>query len=72
MCQGAILWSGIGTVVFGTSIQFLLGPGWWQIDIPAEELVRRSPQRKCTILAGVLEEECNALFLAARSSKSST
>jgi tRNA(adenine34) deaminase len=72
MCQGAILWSGIGTVVFGTSIQFLLRHGWWQIDIPAEELVRRSPQMKCTILAGVLEQECNALFLAARSSKSST
>ena len=69
MCQGAILWSGIGNVVFGTSIAFLQQNGWWQIDIPAEELVRRSPQRKCQIIGGVLEEECNALFLAAGSAR---
>ena len=69
MCQGAILWSGIGAVVFGMSIPFLQQHGWWQIDIPAEELVRRSPQGKCKIMGGVLEEQCNALFLAAGSSK---
>lgn len=69
MCQGAILWTGIGTVVFGTSIPFLQQHGWWQIDVSAAELVSRSPHKKCTVLGGVLEEECNALFLAARSSK---
>ena len=65
MCQGAILWSGIGTVVFGTSIRFLQQNGWRQIDIPAEEVVRRSPSWRCKLIGGVLEEECNALFLAA-------
>ena len=62
MCQGAILWAGIETVVFGSSIRFLQSRGWWQIDITAEEVVRRSPLRRCTLIGGVLESECNALF----------
>lgn len=62
MCQGAILWSGIETVVFGTSIRSLQKLGYRQIDILAEEVVRRSPAWKCTILGGVLEEACDALF----------
>ena len=65
MCQGAILWSGIETVIFGTSIRFLQKIGWRQIDILAEEVVRRSPTWRCTLIGGVLEQECNALFLAA-------
>ena len=32
MCMAAILWSGIGTVVFGSSIRFLQQQGWKQID----------------------------------------
>ena len=66
MCQGAILWAGIGTVVFGASIRFLQAQGWRQIDILAEEVVRRSPGSSCTVIGGVLDAECQALFLAAR------
>jgi tRNA(Arg) A34 adenosine deaminase TadA len=62
MCQGAVLWSGITMVVYGTSIRFLQSRGWRQIDILAEEVVRRSPSWQCTLIGGVLEEECNALF----------
>jgi tRNA(adenine34) deaminase len=65
MCQGAILWTGIEMVVFGTSIRSLQKMGWRQIDILAEEVVRRSPSRKCTITGGVLEQECDALFALA-------
>jgi tRNA(adenine34) deaminase len=65
MCQGAILWTGIEMVIFGTSIRFLQKNGWRQIDILAEEVVRRSPTWRCTLIGGVLEQECNALFLAA-------
>ncbi|MBM4071220.1 MAG: nucleoside deaminase [Planctomycetes bacterium] len=65
MCQGAVLWSGIETVVFGTSIRFLQDLGWRQIDIRAEEVVRRGPAWKCTLIGGVLGDECNALFQAA-------
>jgi tRNA(Arg) A34 adenosine deaminase TadA len=67
MCQSAILWSGIEMVVFGTSIRVLQSQGWRQIDILAEEVVRRSPMWRCTIIGGVLEQECNALFQAALS-----
>ena len=62
MCQAAILWTGIETVVFGTSIRSLQRLGWRQIDILAEEVVRRSPAWKCTLIAGVMEQECDALF----------
>jgi tRNA(Arg) A34 adenosine deaminase TadA len=62
MCQGAILWSGIGTVVYGTSIRHLQSLGWRQIDILAEEVVRRSSSWNCKLIGGVLEQECNALF----------
>ncbi len=62
MCQGAILWSGIATVVFGTSIPTLQRLGWRQIDIRAEEVIRRSPAWTCTLVGGVLERECDALF----------
>ena len=65
MCQGAVLWSGIETVVYGSSIRFLQSQGWRQIDILAEEVVRRSPSWKCKLVGGVLEEECNKLFEAA-------
>lgn len=65
MCQGAILWTGIQMVVFGTSIRSLQKMGWRQIDILAEEVVRRSPGWRCTITGGVLEHDCDALFALA-------
>jgi hypothetical protein len=51
-------------VVYGTSIPFLQGLGWWQLDIRAEEVVRRTPFRRTAVLGGILEAECNALFEA--------
>lgn len=62
MCQAAILWTGIEMVVFGTSIRSLQRLGWRQIDILADEVVRRSPAWKCTLIGGVMEQECDALF----------
>jgi hypothetical protein len=50
--------------VFGSSIRFLQQQGWRQIDIFADEVVRRSPGWACTIIGGVLEAECNVLFEA--------
>jgi tRNA(Arg) A34 adenosine deaminase TadA len=72
MCQGAILWSGIEKVVFGTSIRTLQKMGWRQIDILAEEVIRRSPGRRCTITGGVLEKECDELFAFAISRRDSS
>ncbi len=65
MCQGAILWTGIEMVVFGTSIRSLQKMGWRQIDILAEEVIRRSPAWRCTIIGGVLEQDCDTLFALA-------
>lgn len=62
MCQSAIEWAGIPTVYYGTSIPYLRDRGWWQIDIRAEEVARRTPFRQCRIVGGILESECNALF----------
>ena len=62
MCQAAILWAGIGMVVFGTSIRFLQNNGWHQIDILAQEVIHRSPRWSCKLISGVLEKDCNALF----------
>ena len=64
MCQSAIEWAGIPWVVYGSSIPFLQGLGWWQIDIRAGEVARRTPFRRTAILGAVLERECNALFEA--------
>jgi tRNA(Arg) A34 adenosine deaminase TadA len=69
MCQGAVLWSGIETVVFGTSIRSLQRLGWRQIDILAEEVIRRSPAWNCKLIGGVLERECDTLFERAISQK---
>ncbi len=39
------------------------GPSnWRQIDILAEEMIRRSPTWTCSIIVAVLEQDCDALF----------
>jgi tRNA(adenine34) deaminase len=65
MCEGAVAWAGIRRVVFGSSIPFLKSLNWWAIDIRAEELARLAKFRECTVVGGVLEQECNNLFHAA-------
>ena len=65
MCQGAILWAGIPEVAFGTSIRTLIRLGWNQIGIRAEEVARRTPFSACTLIGGILEPDCDALFQAA-------
>jgi tRNA(Arg) A34 adenosine deaminase TadA len=65
MCQSAVEWAGIPWVVYGSSIPFLQGLGWWQIDIRAAEVARRTPFRRTAVLGGVLAKERNALFEAA-------
>ena len=65
MCQSAAMWAGIRAVVFGTSMPFIAKLGWWQIAIRAEEVIKRTSFRRCTLIGGILEPECNALFEAA-------
>lgn len=65
MCQSAIEWAGIAETVFGTSIGFLQSHGWQQIDIPAAEVIRRTPFQQTALRGGVLEAECNELYIHA-------
>jgi tRNA(adenine34) deaminase len=65
MCQAAIELAGIRHVYYGTSIPWLQARGWWQIDIRAEEVARRSPGGGARIVGGVLGPQCDALFEAA-------
>jgi tRNA(Arg) A34 adenosine deaminase TadA len=63
MCAAAIVWAGIPLVVYGTSLPFLQQCDWRQIDIRCEEVFRRTPFCQCRVLGGVLEPECNELYV---------
>jgi len=69
MCQSAIEWAGISNVYYGSSIPYLKINGWWQIDIRAEEVARRTSFRKTRVVGAILEEECNLLYRKAHSSE---
>ncbi len=62
MCQSAIEWTGIACVYYGTSIPYLQKQDWWQINIRASEVSAKAAFRSTTIIGGILEAECNALF----------
>ena len=66
MCQSAILWARIPEVVFGTSIERLLELGWNQIVLKAADVVEAALFGQCTIVGGVLSDECDRLFEMAR------
>lgn len=67
MCAGAILWAGIPRVVIGTSAATLKRLGMLMTDIPVHEVVARSAFGEVEIEAGVLEGECDALYIERRS-----
>ena len=62
MCSGAIVWSEMPHVVYGTSISTLKRLGLPQIDLRCEEIAARSSFGGFEATRGVLEEECDALF----------
>ncbi|CAN5684545.1 nucleoside deaminase [soil metagenome] len=69
MCSGAILWSGIPHVVYGTSIETLKKLGLPHIDLACEAVAGRASFGGFAVTGGVLEQECDSLFenLAVRS-----
>lgn len=62
MCSGAILWSGIPTVFYGSSTATLKGLGLDHIDLPCEEVSRRCSFGSFEATGGLLEDECAPLF----------
>jgi len=63
MCMSALVWAGIGGVVFGSSIDGIRRAGIDQINITAKTVIDASPFYKGTLLGGVLQSETDRLFL---------
>jgi tRNA(adenine34) deaminase len=66
MCMSALVWAGIGGVIFGTDLAGLKRAGIDQIDISAATVVAASPFWHGEVLGGVLASETDALFMAGR------
>ena len=62
MCMSAIVWAGIGGVVWGTSIEQLRQFGINQILVPATTVIGGSAFYHGEILGQVLQAETDALF----------
>lgn len=60
MCMSAIVWVGIGTVVYGASIEEASQYGR-QIDITSQEVVEKS-WYNITLINGIERENCLQLF----------
>lgn len=65
MAMSGILWTGIPTVVYGTSMDRIHELGFRQIKIPAEEVIERAPHLNCNLISGICAEKCDELFVAA-------
>ena len=65
MGMTAILWTGIPTVIYGSTKDTLQHLGFRQVDIPAQEIIDRAINLDCQLIAGVQETKCDELFNAA-------
>lgn len=63
MCMSALVWAGIGGVVFGSSIDAIRRAGIDQIDITAKAVADAAPFYKGLLLGGVLSAETDGLFI---------
>jgi tRNA(adenine34) deaminase len=62
MCMSAMIWAGIGGVVYGTPITQLAQYGISQILIPSTTVIDASSFYHGFVLGHILEAETNALF----------
>ena len=62
MCMSAMVWAGVGGVVYGTSIEQLRQFGINQILIPATTVIGASPFYHGEILGHILQAETDTLF----------
>lgn len=63
MCMSALVWAGIGGVVFASSVQGILAAGVDQIRIAAKQVAEASPFYSGLLLGGVLAAETDRMFL---------
>ena len=63
MCMSALVWAGIGGVVFASSMQGIVAAGIGQIEITARQVADASPFYSGLLLGGVLAAETDRMFL---------
>lgn len=66
MCMSAMIWAGIGGVVYATSIQTLIRAGINQIFISAQTVAQASDFYHGEVLGGVLETQADETFMNRR------
>ena len=67
MCSSAIYWAMIPQIIYGTSIPFLHDLFGRQIQIRASEIFSKTPGfYNCNLIGGIMENECNQLFIEAK------
>jgi len=67
MCAAAIYWAMIPKVVYGSSIPFLHELFGRQIQVGAEEILSKTPEfYRCNLIGGVMQKECDQLFVEAK------
>ena len=70
MCVAAIYWAGIPKVIYGSSIAFLHELFGRQIQVGAKEVLSKTPEfYSCSLIGGVMKEDCDQLFFQARKSE---
>lgn len=62
MCMSALVWAGIGGVVFGSSIETISRSGIGQINVSAQSVISASDFKQPELLGGVLASQCDQLF----------
>lgn len=63
MCMSALVWAGIGGVVFASSIDGIRRAGIEQINITARTVIEQSPFYNGALLGGVLASETDRMFM---------
>lgn len=63
MCMSALVWAGIGGVVYGSSAQTIKKSGIDIFSFSAKEINLGNNFSKTQLLGGILESECNTLFM---------
>jgi tRNA(Arg) A34 adenosine deaminase TadA len=63
MCMSGLIWTGIGGVVYGSSIATIKKSGIDIFTFSAKEMNQGSSFSQTQLMGGVLEAECNVLFM---------
>ena len=63
MCMSALIWAGIGGVVYGSSINAIKKSGIDAFIFTAKQINQGSNFSQTQLMGGVLEAECDALFM---------